>query len=318
MNTESRKIILIGNGCVGSSYAFAITLLGIGKELGIIDTNKKKTIGDAIDLADAVSYSSQKKIYSADYQDCSDAQIVVIAAGLPQKEGQTRLELLNSNLELIKDIVDKVMDSGFNGIFLVATNPVDILTKAVYKYSSLPKNQVIGSGTVLDTARLRKELSHDLGVDARNIHAYIMGEHGDSEFAVFSQALIGPIKLREWLTDMNPNFDVDFYFNKTEIKVRNTAYDIINLKGSTYYGIARSLAKITKAILDDDNSIMTVSTLLEGEYEENNIYIGVPAVVNKYGVVKVIDMELDEIEKKKFKTSAKIIKDRLKSCNLQD
>ena len=145
-----------------------------------------------------------------------------------------------------------------------------------------------------------------------------MGEHGDSEFAVFSQALIGPIKLREWLTDMNPNFDVDFYFNKTEIKVRNTAYDIINLKGSTYYGIARSLAKITKAILDDDNSIMTVSTLLEGEYEENNIYIGVPAVVNKYGVVKVIDMELDEIEKKKFKTSAKIIKDRLKSCNLQD
>ena len=318
MNTESRKIILIGNGCVGSSYAFAITLLGIGKELGIIDINKKKTIGDAIDLADAVSYSSQKKIYSADYQDCNDAQIVVIAAGLPQKEGQTRLELLNSNLELIKDIVDKVMDSGFNGIFLVATNPVDILTKAVYKYSSLPKNQVIGSGTVLDTARLRKELSQDLGVDARNIHAYIMGEHGDSEFAVFSQALIGPIKLREWLTDMNPNFDVDFYFNKTEIKVRNTAYDIINLKGSTYYGIARSLAKITKAILDDDNSIMTVSTLLEGEYEENDIYIGVPAVVNKYGVVKVIDMELDEIEKKKFKTSAKIIKDRLKSCNLQD
>ena len=234
MNTESRKIILIGNGCVGSSYAFAITLLGIGKELGIIDINKKKTIGDAIDLADAVSYSSQKKIYSADYQDCSDAQIVVISAGLPQKEGQTRLELLNSNLELIKDIVDKVMDSGFNGIFLVATNPVDILTKAVYKYSSLPKNQVIGSGTVLDTARLRKELSQDLGVDARNIHAYIMGEHGDSEFAVFSQALIGPIKLREWLTDMNPNFDVDFYFNKTEIKVRNTAYDIINLKGSTY------------------------------------------------------------------------------------
>lgn len=318
MNTESRKIILIGNGCVGSSYAFAITLLGIGKELGIIDINKKKTIGDAIDLSDAVSYSSQKKIYSADYQDCSDAQIVVISAGLPQKEGQTRLELLNSNLKLIKDIVDKVMDSGFNGIFLVATNPVDILTKAVYKYSSLPKNQVIGSGTVLDTARLRKELSHDLGVDARNIHAYIMGEHGDSEFAVFSQALIGPIKLREWLTDMNPNFDVDFYFNKTEIKVRNTAYDIINLKGSTYYGIARSLAKITKAILDDDNSIMTVSTLLEGEYEENDIYIGVPAVVNKYGVVKVIDMELDEIEKKKFKTSAKIIKDRLKSCNLQD
>lgn len=318
MNTESRKIILIGNGCVGSSYAFAITLLGIGKELGIIDTNKKKTIGDAIDLSDAVSYSSQKKIYSADYQDCSDAQIVVISAGLPQKEGQTRLELLNSNLNLIKEIVENVMLTGFNGIFLVATNPVDILTKAVYKYSGLPKNQVIGSGTVLDTARLRKELSQDLGVDARNIHAYIMGEHGDSEFAVFSQALIGPIKLREWLTDMNPNFDVDFYFNKTEIKVRNTAYDIINLKGSTYYGIARSLAKITKAILDDDNSIMTVSTLLEGEYEENDIYIGVPAVVNKYGVVKVIDMELDEIEKKKFKTSAKIIKDRLKSCNLQD
>ena len=227
-------------------------------------------------------------------------------------------ELLNSNLNLIKEIVENVMSTGFNGIFLVATNPVDILTKAVYKYSGLPKNQVIGSGTVLDTARLRKELSQDLGVDARNIHAYIMGEHGDSEFAVFSQALIGPIKLREWLTDMNPNFDVDFYLNKTEIKVRNTAYDIINLKGSTYYGIARSLAKITKAILDDDNSIMTVSTLLEGEYEENNIYIGVPAVVNKYGVVKVIDMELDEIEKKKFKTSAKIIKDRLKSCNLQD
>lgn len=318
MNTDTRKIILIGNGCVGSSYAFAITLLGIGKELGIIDINKKKTIGDAIDLSDVVAYSSQKKIYSAEFSDCRDAQIVVIAAGLPQKEGQTRLELLNSNLNLIHDIVKNVMSTGFNGIFLVATNPVDILTKAVYKYSGLPKNQVIGSGTVLDTARLRKELSLDLGVDARNIHAYIMGEHGDSEFAVFSQASIGPIKLKEWLTDMNPNFDVDFYFEKTEMKVRNTAYDIINLKGSTYYGIARSLAKITKAILDDDNSIMTVSTLLEGEYEENGIYIGVPAVVNKYGVVKVIDMELNNLEKQKFKTSAKIIKDRLNSCNLQD
>ena len=269
-------------------------------------------------MSDVVSYSAPKKIYSAEFSDCSDAQIVVISAGLPQKEGQTRLELLNSNLNLIKEIVENVMSTGFNGIFLVATNPVDILTKAVYKYSGLPKNQVIGSGTVLDTARLRKELSQDLGVDARNIHAYIMGEHGDSEFAVFSQASIGPIKLREWLTDMNPNFDVNFYFNKTEMKVRNTAYDIINLKGSTYYGIARSLAKITKAILDDDNSIMTVSTLLEGEYNENNICIGVPAVVNKYGVVKVIDMELDDIETKKFKESSKIIKDRLKSCNLQD
>ena len=301
MNTESRKIILIGNGCVGSSYAFAVTLLGIGKELGIIDINKKRTIGDGIDLSDVVSYSAPKKIYSAEFSDCSDAQIVVISAGLPQKEGQTRLELLNSNLNIIKEIVENVMSTGFNGIF-----------------SGLPKNQVIGSGTVLDTARLRKELSQDLGVDARNIHAYIMGEHGDSEFAVFSQASIGPIKLREWLTDMNPNFDVNFYFNKTEMKVRNTAYDIINLKGSTYYGIARSLAKITKAILDDDNSIMTVSTLLEGEYKENNICIGVPAVVNKYGVVKVIDMELDDIETKKFKESSKIIKDRLKSCNLQD
>ncbi|WP_373849968.1 L-lactate dehydrogenase, partial [Jeotgalibaca porci] len=203
MSREDRKfgqkIILIGDGAVGSSYAFALVTQNVGRELGIIDMNAAKTEGDAIDLSDALAYTSPKKIYAATYDDCGDADLVVLTAGAAQKPGETRLDLINKNLKIFKSIVDQVMASGFNGIFLVATNPVDILTYATWKFSGLPASQVIGSGTSLDSARFRQEIAKLVNVDARNVHAYILGEHGDTEFPVWSHANVGGLQMYEWV-----------------------------------------------------------------------------------------------------------------------
>lgn len=303
---KKSKIILIGDGAVGSSYAFACTLLGVGREIGIIDMNSDKAEGDAMDLSDALSFTAPKDIYSATYDDCEDAEIVVITAGVAQKQGETRLELVDRNLKIFKSIVDKVVSSGFNGIFLVATNPVDIMTYATWRFSGFNANRVIGTGTVLDSSRFRKEIAELTKVDPRSVHAYIMGEHGDSEFPVWSHANIGGLPLDDWIQTNSVDEEVLLHsFNK----VKNAAYEIINRKGATFYGIAAAMAYLTKAILNNENSIYSVSSFLRGEYGVSDIYIGVPAIINSNGIKNVLEIPLTDTEKERMDESSRIIKE---------
>ena len=310
--TYNQKVILIGDGAVGSSYAFALVTQNIGRELGIIDVNTEKAEGDAIDLSDALAFTGPKKIYAAQYSDCSDADIVVLTAGAAQKPGETRLDLIHKNLKIFKSIIDQVMATGFDGIFLVATNPVDVLTYATWKFSGLPASQVIGSGTSLDSARFRQEIARIVNVDARNVHAYILGEHGDTEFPVWSHANIGGLQIYEWLKQNGETVDekdiLEVFFS-----VRDAAYRIIEKKGATFYGIAVSLARITKAIFNDENAILPLSVYLDGEYGQEDVFIGVPAVINRNGIRSVIEVPLNEVEKGNMQHSADTLRDVIKS-----
>lgn len=301
------RVALIGTGFVGSSYAFALLNQGITEELVLIDLNKEKAEGDAMDLNHGLPFSpSRTKIWFGSYQDCGDADLIVITAGANQKPGETRLDLVEKNTKIFKGVVEEIMASGFDGIFLVATNPVDILTYAVWKFSGLPKERVIGSGTILDTARFRFLLGDYFDVDTRNVHAYIIGEHGDTELPVWSHADIAGTSISEWSKN-KPGFkqtDLDQIF----LNVRDAAYHIIERKGATYYGIAMGLVRLTKAILQSENSVLTVSAYLDGEYGQNDIFIGVPAVVNRNGIRQVVELKLNEEEQDKFVNSVNVLK----------
>ncbi|WP_270279915.1 L-lactate dehydrogenase [Vagococcus bubulae] len=301
-NIDHQKIIVVGNGAVGSSYIFALVTQNIAQEIGIIDIDVNKAEGDALDLSHALAFTSPKKIYAATYADCKDADIVVITAGAAQKPGETRLDLVNKNLKIFKSIVDDIVASGFNGIFLIATNPVDILTYATWKFSGFPKHKVIGSGTSLDSARFRQTIAELVDVDARNVHGYILGEHGDTEFPVWSHANIAGLQIYEWVSD-HPEVDEEELVN-IFFKVRDAAYTIIDKKGATFYGIAVALARITKAILYDENAVLPLSVYLDGQYGLNDIYIGAPAVVNRQGISHVIELPLTDAEQEKFDLSA--------------
>ncbi|MGX6970396.1 L-lactate dehydrogenase [Vagococcus bubulae] len=301
-NIDHQKIIVVGNGAVGSSYIFALVTQNIAQEIGIIDIDVNKAEGDALDLSHALAFTSPKKIYAATYADCKDADIVVITAGAAQKPGETRLDLVNKNLKIFKSIVDDIVASGFNGIFLIATNPVDILTYATWKFSGFPKHKVIGSGTSLDSARFRQTIAELVDVDARNVHGYILGEHGDTEFPVWSHANIAGLQIYEWVSD-HPEIDEEELVN-IFFKVRDAAYTIIDKKGATFYGIAVALARITKAILYDENAVLPLSVYLDGQYGLNDIYIGAPAVVNRQGISHVIELPLTDAEQEKFDLSA--------------
>ena len=301
-----QKVMLVGDGAVGSSYAYAMALQGIAEEFGIIDVVKERTEGDALDLLDATGYTYPKKIYSAEYSDCKDADLVVITAGAPQKPGETRLDLVNKNLRILSTIVKPVVESGFQGIFLVAANPVDILTYATWKFSGFPKERVLGSGTSLDTARLRVAMADLTGIkDPRSMHAYIMGEHGDSEFSAYSSASIGSLPFLDWAKEHDVSKET---LEKIEDDVRNKAYEIINKKGATFYGVAAALARISKAILRDEDTVLPVSAYMDGQYGINDVYIGTPAVVCADGIKQVIEVPLNEEEQTKMTESAKTLK----------
>lgn len=301
MSKNHQKVVLVGDGAVGSSYAFAMAQQGIAEEFAIVDIIKKRTEGDALDLEDATAFTAPKSIYSADYDTCKDADLVVITAGAPQKPGETRLQLVDKNLKIIKSVVEPIVKSGFDGVFLVAANPVDILTYAVQKFSGFPKNKVVGSGTSLDSARLRVALAKKFHVDPRDVSANIMAEHGDSEFAAFSSATIGGKPLLDMAKEQGA-FEDDLL--KIEDDVRNKAYEIINRKGATFYGVATALMRISRAILRDENSVLPVGAPLNGEYGLKDIYIGTPAVVNASGIERVIEVPLNDREKKAMADSA--------------
>ena len=271
-----------------------------------------------MDLSDDLAYTSPKNIYQAEYKDCHDADIVVITAGAAQKPGETRIDLVHKNLHIFKDMVSNIMDSGFNGIFLIATNPVDILTYATWKFSGLPPTQIIGSGTSLDSARFRQEIARLVDVDPRNVHAYILGEHGDTEFPVWSHANVGGLQIYEWVQQYSSVDELALI--QSFYDVRDKAYTIIEKKGATYYGVAAALARITRAILDDENAIIPVSVYMLGEYDQHDVYISSPAVINSFGVRNIIELPLNEYEQSKMTASANHLKEIMKEAftNLDD
>ena len=307
---KKRKVVLVGTGFVGMSMAYAILSQGEAsgvKELVLIDVLKEKAVGEAMDLCHGLPCSSSHmKIKAGDYSECEDADIVVITAGLNQKPGQTRLELSAANAKIMKDITLQVVNSGFKGIFLIASNPVDLMTKVVQEVSKFPTGRVIGSGTALDTARLRFMVGEYLNVSNKNVHAYIMGEHGDSSFVPWEHVYVGCKKITDILEDSNRQIsDLD----KIYIEVRDAAYEIINRKKATYYGIGLGLAKIVKTIMNDTNEILTVSAYLDGEYNQKDIYIGMPAVINSNGAREILELDLSEENQAKLDNSCKIIKE---------
>lgn len=304
------RVALIGAGSVGSSYAFAMLNQAIAEEFVIIDLNEDKAMGDAMDLNHGKVFApNPTKTWYGQYEDCRDADIVCICAGANQKPGETRLDLVQKNLKIFHSIVTDVMQSGFNGIFLVATNPVDILTYATWKFSGLPKERVIGSGTILDSGRFRFLLGEYFDVAPGNIHANIIGEHGDTELPVWSHATVGGVPVLE-LIERDPRYnreDLDDIFTN----VRDAAYHIIEKKGATYYGIAMGMTRITRAILQNENSILTVSAHLDGQYDANDVYIGVPAVINRQGIRNVVELKLNDTEQQQFTHSMMVLKDIL-------
>ena len=299
------KIILVGDGAVGSTYAFSLVQQGIAQELGIVDIIKERTQGDAIDLADATPWIAPKTIYSAEYSDAKDADLVVISAGAPQKPGETRLDLVNKNLKILSSIVEPVVESGFEGIFLVVANPVDILTHATWKMSGFPKDRVIGSGTSLDTGRLQKVIGEMEHVDPRSVNAYMLGEHGDTEFPAWSYNNVGGVKVSDWVKAHGMD---ESKLEDIHKEVANMAYEIINKKGATFYGIGTASAMIAKAILDDEHRVLPLSVPMDGEYGLHDIHIGTPAVVGRKGLEQVIEMPLSDHEKELMKASADQLK----------
>ena len=285
------KVVLVGTGFVGMSMAYSMLNQGGVNELVLIDIDKDKTKGEEMDMAHGLPYAPQKMVIKAgEYDECKDAQVVVITAGIAQKPGQTRLELSEVNTKIMKQITESIMASGFDGVIVVASNPVDLMTYVVAEVSGLPKSRVIGSGTVLDTARLRYLMADYLQVSSKNIHAYIMGEHGDSSFVPWKHAYVGCKRIKD------------------------AAYEIIEKKKATYYGIGMALNRLVKAILNNENSILTVSTYLkDGQYGQDDIYIGVPAIINSQGVRELLELDLDKEEQAKLDHSCEVIKEMRKN-----
>lgn len=307
-----RKVVIVGTGAVGTAYAYSLINQGFITELVLIDINEEKAKGEAMDLIHGMAFASSNiDVKSGNYEECSDADIVCIAAGANQKPGETRLQLLENNAEIMKSITKEVVKSGFDGIFLIASNPVDILSYICQKESGFPASRVIGSGTILDTARFKVLLSEYFEIDPRNVHAVIIGEHGDSEVPVWSQASIGTENLDKVLERRNNKNDID-ELNKIFIQVRDAAYEIIKRKDVTNFGIGMSLVRITKAILNNEHSILTVSCLLEDKYGQNDIYMSVPAVVNQKGIKDIIEIDLNEKERMQFQKSATTIRETWK------
>lgn len=316
MTREKRKVVIIGTGFVGMSYAYAMLNQSICDELVLVDIDKKRAEGEAMDLNHGLAFSGgNMRIYAGEYTDCNDADIVVICAGVPQKQGENRTDLLQRNAEVFKSIVTPVVESGFDGIFLVATNPVDIMTRITCHLSGFDSSRVFGTGTTLDTARLRYLLGDYFSIDPRNVHAYVMGEHGDSEFVPWSQAMVTTKPALEICEESRGKYTREEMEALSE-EVRVAAYKIIDAKKATYYGIGMALARITKAIFGDENSVLTVSAKLKGEYGQTDVYAGVPAVVNRGGVRDVVRLPLSKAELNKFSDSCDKLKTLYDELNL--
>ncbi|MBQ9742311.1 MAG: L-lactate dehydrogenase [Ruminococcus sp.] len=316
MRGKSKKVVLIGTGMVGMSFAYSALNRNLCDEMVLIDVDKKRAVGEAMDLNHGLAFSgTSMKIYAGDYDECRDADIVVICAGVNQKPGESRLELLKRNAEVFETIVDPVVRSGFSGIFIVATNPVDIMTRITYELSRFEPHRVIGTGTTLDTARLRYLLGEYFRIDPRNVHAYVIGEHGDSEFTPWSQALLATKPISKVLQDNSNKFrqnDLD----QISTEVRNAAQKIILAKRATYYGIGMAITRIVRAVLSDEQSVLTVSGRLRGEYGRKNVFLGNPCIIGRNGIDRTIELSLTQDELKALHNSYDILEDSFRQIEL--
>ena len=309
MHADSRKVALIGTGMVGMSYAYALLNQNACDELVLIDLDRRRAEGEAMDLNHGLAFSgSHMKISAGGYPDCRDADIAVIAAGVAQKPGESRLALLQRNAKVFRAIIGPLMESGFSGLILVATNPVDIMTRVALALSGLPPARVLGTGTALDTARLRYLLGAYFSVDPRNLHAYVMGEHGDSEFVPWSQAMLATKPVADILAGAGGRF-TQKALDEIGEQVRSAAQQIIAAKGATYYGIGMAMVRITRAIFGNESSILTVSAALRGEYGQQEVYAGVPCVVGREGVLRVLTLSLTGQELSQLDRSCSLLRE---------
>jgi L-lactate dehydrogenase len=315
MEKKGTKISIIGAGFVGSTTAYALMMEGLASEIVIVDINKDKALAESMDLSHGASFVKPVEVKAGDYSDTSDSDIVIITAGVGPKPGETRLDIINKNLSVFKSIVPEVVKHSPNSILLVVSNPVDVLTYITYKLSGFPASRVIGSGTVLDTSRFRYMLGKHFEIDARNIHTYIMGEHGDSEIAAWSITSIAGMSVDQYCSKVCRDCEGEFKYNIAE-DVKNAAYEILNKKGYTNYAVALAIRRIVEAILRDEDAILTVSSLLTGEYGIEGIYMGIPTVVGASGSKKKLEVPLDDRELKKLKSSASVLKEYLDKAKI--
>lgn len=316
MQTENkqvnvRKVAIIGCGFVGSASAFSLMQSGLFSEMVLIDVDKNRAEGEAMDISHGVPFARQMKIYAGDYDDIVDAAIIVITAGANQKPDETRLDLVHKNVAIFKSIIPEIAKRNCQGILLIVSNPVDILTYTALKLSGFTENRVIGSGTVLDTARLKYQLSEHLKVDSRSIHAFIIGEHGDSEIAAWSSANVSGIPLSDFC-EMRGHFEHEEKTKEIAEKVKNSAYEIIERKHATYYGIAMAVKRICEVIIRDEKSILPISSMMHGEYGIDDVVLSMPAIVGKHGIENKVPILLNDEEQEQLRASADTLKGILK------
>lgn len=309
-STNIRKVVVIGCGFVGAACSFALMQSGLFSEIVLIDADKNKAEEEALDISHGVSFAKPVKIYAGDYDDINDAGLIIITAGANQKPGETRLDLVKKNISIFKSILPEIKKRKFKGILLIVANPVDILTTVAIKLSGLPENKVFGSGTVLDTARLKYELSNHLNVDSRSIQAFIIGEHGDSEIAAWSSANVSGIPLNKFC-EMRGHFNHDEAMRTIAENVKNSAYEIIEKKRATYFGVAMAVKRICEAIVRDEKSILSVSSLMKGNFGIEGISLSMPAIIGKNGVECLVPIQLNKNEIEKLKKSAKTLQEIL-------
>ncbi len=311
-NEPTKKVVIVGTGFVGTAIAYSIVNQGIAEELVLIDIDMNKAEGEAVDLRHGVPFGpARTKVRASGYEECKNAHVVVITAGVNQKPGETRLDLVERNAAIMKGIIKEIMGSGFKGILVIASNPVDIMTYLAWKESGLPETSVIGSGTTLDTSRLRSGLSEYFDIDPRNIHTYIMGEHGDTSFPTWSHSTIASQPIQEYIRKHGDKYD-EKDLEQIFIDVRDAAYYIIERKRATYFGIGMCVARITKAILNNERAILPVSIYMDGIYGQHDVYSSAPAIISRQGIEEIIELDLSEEERQKLDHSISVLKETMK------
>lgn len=308
MSVNQRKVVVIGCGFVGSATAFALMESGLFSEMVLIDADKNRAEGEAMDISHGLPFARPMKIYAGEYDDIVDAAIIIVTAGANQKPDETRLDLVHKNVSIYKSIIPEIASRGCEGILLIVSNPVDILTYVAWKLSGFPRNRVLGSGTVLDTARLKYNLGEHLGVDSRSVHAFIIGEHGDSELAVWSSATVSGVPIHKFC-EMRGHYNHDEAAERIHETVKNSAYKIIEKKRATYFGVAMAVRRICECLVRDEKSILPVSNLMQGEFGISDIALSVPAVVGADGVENIVPVSLNEEELEKLQASAATLKE---------
>ena len=310
-----QKAAMIGCGAVGATSAFSLMQSGLFSELVLIDANQQKAEGEATDLSHGLPFGRPMKIYAGTYDDLADCYLIISTAGAAQKPDETRIDLVNKNVKIFKSIIPEIVKRNTEGILLVVSNPVDILTYVTLKLSGFPTNRVIGSGTVLDTARLKYLLGEHLQVDSRSIHAFIIGEHGDSELAVWSSANVSGVDLNHFC-ELRGHYNHMEAMERIYTDVRDSAYEIIEKKGATYYGIAMAVRRICESIIRNEHSILPISSLICGHYGLEDVCMGVPTVVGRNGAETVLDIPLNGLEQRKLMASADALRKVLDGIEL--